>query len=180
MINRNMMSGVMGLMALLSLSGCGSPVSVKAQHAQEVDFASYKTYTWHPQGMNFVGIPVQRAQLAQQAIKSTVDRELSLKGIKPATFEAPSFFITSTVGAVNLSQVKKWGQGTGGFTPGKTDVALDQEQVREGTIVLDFVDNKTGELIWRATAHGAVEANEDPRAKVEGAVRSMLNQFPPR
>jgi len=177
---RLMMFFTLGLATLLTLAGCASTAQVESQHAEGVDFGQYKTYIWHAKGVNMVNIPVQRGQLAQQAVKSTVDRELSLKNIKPATFEAPSFYITSTVGAVNRTHVKKWGEGTGGFSQGRTDVALEQEQVREGTIVLDFIDNQTGELFWRATAHGAIEATEDPRAKVEAAVRAMLSRFPPK
>lgn len=174
------MSFFTATIAFFLLTGCGSPVSIQTQHAQGVDYARYKTFIWHPQGFSSVGIPVQRAQLAQQTVRATVDNELTKKGIKPATFEAPDFYIASTVGAVSHAQVRKWGQGTGGYSGGTTDVPLEEKDVREGTIVLDFIDNQSGELIWRATAHGAVEPTDDPRAKVESTVRSMMDRFPPK
>ncbi len=174
------MSFLTATIALCVTTGCGSPVTVQSQHAEGIDYAKYKTFIWHPQGFSSVGIPVQRAQLAQQTIRATVDKELTKKGLKPATFEAPDFYIASTVGAVNHVLVQRWGQGTGGYSGGTTDVPLDEKEVREGTIVLDFIDNQSGELIWRATAHSAVEPTDDPRAKVESAVRSMMDRFPPR
>ena len=163
-----------------AITGCGTAATIESQHASGIDFQKYRTYTWHPQGFNTAGIPLQRAQLANQAIRSTVEKELTQKGLKPATFENPDFYITTTVGAVNHTQVQQWGQGTGGYAKGPTDVPLDQKTVREGTIVINFIDNQSGALIWRATAHGAVEPTDDPRAKVESAVRSMIERYPPR
>lgn len=163
-----------------AITGCGMATTIDSQHAGGISFQKYRSYTWHPQGFNTAGIPIQRAQLAHLAIRTTVDKELTQKGLKPATFEAPDFYITTTVGAVNLTQVRQWGKGTGGYVQGTTEVPLDEEDVREGTIVIDFIDNQSGELIWRATAHGAVETSEDPRPKVESAVRSMMDRYPPK
>jgi hypothetical protein len=53
---------------------------------------------------------------------------------------------------------------------------------REGSIVLEIVDNKSNQLIWQAAAEGALTGLDDPEdaeRQVSAAVKDMLSRFPP-
>jgi hypothetical protein len=170
------------LLALLFLAGCGTTAQVATDYDPSVDFTKYKTYSWHPRGMTSTGIPIQRAQFIQTHVKASVERELSLRGFKPATYEVPDFYIASIIGAVNTSQVQRWGTAEGGFTQGPSEVPVQESQVREGSIVLNLIDNQNGLPIWQSTAHGAVKEvdNAKMRERVEAVVKAMLAGFPPK
>jgi hypothetical protein len=76
-----------------------------------------------------------------------------------------------------------WGYGWGrpwGYGPaaGFTEV----QAYREGSIVLEVVDNKTNQLVWQAVAEGALSGLSDPRdaeEQVSLAVKKLLEKFPP-
>ncbi len=169
------------LLAALVLTSCSS-VQVSTDHDRSVDFSKYKTFAWHPRGMMSVGIPIQRAQFIQNYVKAAVDRELTLHGFKPATFETPDFVLTSTIGAVNTTHVQQWGKGEGGFSGGTSDIPVQESQVREASIVINIVDNQTSLPVWQGTAHGVVKET-DPnkmRGRIDDIIKSMLAQFPPK
>ncbi len=165
---------------LVSTTGCGSKIKVDTQHSQGINFDLYRTYAWHPQGLSMVGIDPLRAQSAHDTIRGTVDSELAGKGIKRAAQGSPDFFVATTIGALSHSHATRWGNATGGFPLGSSEVPLNEEEIREGSIVLDFIDNQSGVLIWRGTAHGVVSPTDDRKAKLETAIRSMLDRFPPK
>ena len=168
-------------MICLALTGCGSmSAHVTAEHDASVDFSKYKTFAWHPQGMTSMGIPAQRAAAAQTIIREIVEQDLARAGYKHATYGTPDFFIATTIGAVNLTKVRQWGTAEGGFTQTPTQVPVQSEQMREGSIVVDFFDNKTSQLLWRGKAHGAVNPEAKMRPQVEGPMRAMMAKFPPK
>lgn len=169
------------VVSFMLLTGCGTAaVQVTAEHDPAVDFSKYKTFAWHPQGMTSIGIPAQRAAAAQTIIREVVEQDLSRAGYKHATYGTPDFYIVSTIGAVNLTKVRKWGTAEGGFTQTASQVPMQSEQMREGSIVVDFIDNKTSQLLWRGMAHGAVNPEANMRPQVEGPVRTMMGKFPPK
>lgn len=169
------------LLTVLVLTGCNA-VQVSTDYDRSVNFSKYKTFAWHPRGMTSVGIPIQRAQFIQTHVKAAVDRELALRGFKPATFEAPDFVIASTIGAVNTTHVQQWGKAEGGFTGGTTDIPVQETQVREASIVINLIDNQNSLPVWQGTAHGVVrETDPDKmRGRVDDIIKSMLSNFPPK
>jgi hypothetical protein len=51
--------------------------------------------------------------------------------------------------------------------------------VRDGTLVIEFLDARTGQRIWRGTATDSVVPAYGPAA-VEGSVAALLARYPPR
>ena len=57
---------------------------------------------------------------------------------------------------------------------------LDVYEYKEGTIVLDFVDFKSKELIWRGLYSGEIDRSGIiSEKKINKAVKEILKQFPP-
>ena len=53
---------------------------------------------------------------------------------------------------------------------------------QQGTLILDFIDPKTKNLIWRGVAEGVVPARTSPEKsekKINEVVQQMLKKFPP-
>lgn len=56
-------------------------------------------------------------------------------------------------------------------------------EYEEGTLILDVVDPKSKELMWRGSAQDEVNFKSTPekaQAQINEAVNGMLEHFPPR
>jgi hypothetical protein len=52
-----------------------------------------------------------------------------------------------------------------------------------GTLVIDVLDGKTRELLWRGTAEGALidtRRSDQPQEAIDKIVREVLKEYPPR
>jgi hypothetical protein len=52
----------------------------------------------------------------------------------------------------------------------------------EGTLILDIVDVKEHQLVWRGTAKAVVDENATPeqrQARIDQAVSMILDKYPP-
>ena len=68
-------------------------------------------------------------------------------------------------------------------TPGRWDSGIDVYEYEEGSIVIDFVDSDTNELIYRSKVSAIISRNidfEQRRKNIQKAVRKILENFPPK
>src|SRR5262249_33548419 len=137
----------------LALAGCASPrYDIDFEYDTAANFAALKTYDWQPP----TGGAVNDEVLANR-IRGTVDTALQKRGFTQSP--EPDFLIAMRLS----SQPRPSGASTGvgmsfGFPMGRsgrmsvggsTRRPID---VKEGQLVLDFIDPKARSLLWRATA----------------------------
>lgn len=168
---------LLSALALIGISGCAS-ISVTTDYDQEVDFARYKTFDWIKQKPK---IPPRRridATLLDKRIKDAVEAELSFKGYKRVGKGEPDFLVAYHIGAQNKVDVSTYGYryGPRGRWVGRQ---VEVHRYKEGTLILDFVDPATKQLVWRGTAVGAVHTPGDLERKLLEAVGKLLEEFPP-
>ena len=48
----------------------------------------------------------------------------------------------------------------------------------EGTLILDIIDVKTDELLWRGSVSGDVEDTSRLRKKLEKGIRAIMKKYP--
>ena len=56
------------------------------------------------------------------------------------------------------------------------------ENYDQGTLVLDIVDGRSNELVWRGTAQARIDPSNSPeerQRRINEAVRKILDRFPP-
>ena len=172
------------LLFYLSLIGliisCSPVYDVQFDYDTKEDFSNLKTYDWLP-------IP-EKADIDRlniQRIKNAVNTQLEAKGLKMVS-ENPDFSIASHVGTKDQVRVTNWGYSYapygrywgGAWGPGGVDVY----QYEEGTLILDFVDPKTKNLIWRGSGKAQVDNTATPESRdklINEAVAKILKNFPP-
>ena len=151
------------------------------------NFAAYKTYMWIEQPTAPTGdarSAVQSNTLLDKRIKASVDAELAAKGMVPAT-ENPDAYLVYYVGVDQKIDVQDWGYSYprypyGGWYGGG---GVDVYEYKEGTLIVDIVDAKTQQLVWRGTATKTIDEGASPEqreANLNEVVRQMFAQYPPK
>lgn len=164
----------------LALAAC-STVKVSTDYDRLTTFDKYKTYAWaaHPKAQ-----PVNAKLEAD--VTGEVEQQLGTKGLKKTAGKTPDLFAVYHVtgASKNPKHYTDWGQPGSGFYTGwavttQTDAAIDH--VKAGALVLDFVDARRQQLVWRSVTPQVVEPPkvDDPQ-RVKGSVKAMLAGFPPK
>ena len=166
----------------IALAAC-STVKVSTDYDRLTTFDRYKTYAWAAQPK--AQTPANAALDAD--VKGEVDRQLATKGLKKAEGKTADLYavyhFTSSAKA-ETKHCTDWGQPGSGYYAGwavttQTDAAIDR--ARPGALVLDFVDGRRQQLVWRSVVPQVVQPPklDDPQ-RVKGSLKAMLAGFPPK
>jgi hypothetical protein len=190
---------------LLLLAGC-STLDVHTDYDRSVDFSDYHVYRWQDGAPPFgppapaaagaetpdaTGVP---SPLMERRLRAAVDDQLRARGFRLAQAgQAPDFLVSdhlrykdrieTTGTGVGLGLGLGFGLGPGGYSPlgGFAGVPLSSARTRtEATLVLDFTDARTGELIWRGIATDTARPAEENGQQVREAVAAILKEYPPQ
>jgi len=164
----------MRLLPLALLFACSS-VSTNYDYDTSYDFAKLKTYRW-------ADIPSKSDAnpLVIQRVGAAVEGQLKAKGYAPAE-GAPDFLVAAYVGKRTRIQVTDTGYRygpRGAWYGGGVDVY----EYEEGSLVVDIVDARTKQLVWRGTATSILDPDATPEERTERineAVAKMFKDFPP-
>ncbi|HTR04960.1 MAG TPA: DUF4136 domain-containing protein [Thermoanaerobaculia bacterium] len=118
----------------------------------------------------------------QKRIEDGITQSLQSKGWTVATSN-PDVVVYSHV---VLSSEKQWNatsmggfgyRGWGGMGGGMATAT--QTNIPIGTIIVDMVNPKTKEMIWRGTAQDQVSGTGADRGQVQQAMQELFKNFPP-
>ena len=172
-------------MAALGAAACGGmEINSDFDPQAAPGFSAYRTYSWMPppRGADTrVYNPITEARVVR-----AVEVTLRGRGYQQAT-GAPDFRIgwhaalegRADVRSMNTYYGYGWGRWGGGGVV-MTDGYVDNYD--QGTLVLDIVDGRSNELVWRGTAQARIEPSNSPeerQRRINEAVRKMLERFPP-
>jgi hypothetical protein len=176
----------MVLTLALTLWACTS-FNVKTDHDDTADFSSFKTFA-------FAGLAdvnkggIYDNSLMQKRIESVVARELTTKGVRQVGLdEHPDLLVHywvnvqdkqrlesggTSVGVARYRGGYGWGAGYGG---GVTTV-----EYKEGTLILDLVEQAKKELVWRATIVGTLQDSAEDNVELGNkAIAKAFEDYPP-
>ena len=139
---------VCSVIAIL-ISGCSS-IEISDNYDPTYDFSKLKTYNWYS------AHEYEQALIVKQ-IQHELKAQLAAKGFQHQV-ENPDFDIAVYGGTDDKIEIHSGnlGYGYGGWY-GRG--GIDVYHYKEGTLILDFVDLKTGQLIFQSTAVVEVEQN---------------------
>jgi hypothetical protein len=151
---------------------------VNVDYDQDVDFARYKTYRWIPLRPQVKPHRLIDHTLLEKRIKKAVDAELAGKGYELAAGEKSDVLVAFHIGAENKVDVNTYGYryGPRGRRWGRH---VEVHRYKEGTLILDIVDPKMEQLVWRGCAVDAVHRPQDLDDKLFEAVEKIMAKFPP-
>ncbi len=172
----------LGIAALLA-SGCSS-VNTSFDYDNHADFSRLKTFAWIPHEASTdaaVQAVLMDNSLFDPRLKNAVNADLEAKGYSITTAD-PDFVIAYHTGVQEKVDVTNWGYTYGPYW-GPYGDSMDVTQYTEETLILDFIDFETKNIIWRGTALEALPGTRDPEKadkEIQKTVDQLLAKFPPQ
>lgn len=180
---------------LCFISGCSS-IKVTSDYDPSVSFSRFHSYEWILDAPKKTGDPrIDGNSLLQNRVRLAVDNQLASKGYQKVTLESPDFLVTYHVTLDKQTEIQtinsynQYGQGWGwrygrSYYPtmnyGTETLVYSYEQ---GSLIVDIVEPKSRELVWRGSATDKVNFSNSPEQKeqqINEAVQKLLEQFPPQ
>ena len=181
---------------LVWLGACSPNVAVEQRPG--VNFAKYRTFAWADTEVKTSGDqnPLLRSPIAQDRIRQAIAGELAERGIREVQSN-PDFYLTTHI---FVEQAERTVTDTppgpafaypyavryrGGLLPVNYGYwyspayyqTTRTEQYREGTLVLDFIDAKTHNLVWRGSMADPIDPSRLGKQFAEAA-KDILEKFP--
>ena len=165
--------------SMIGAAACSTiSVNTSAKYNPKFDYTRLKTFNWMPKSET-TGNLQQTAVAAEvgQMIESEVEKELEARGFKKLTDGIPDFYLNyhAYVQTKVEPQVVTYSCGRGICGQG-----MELNQIKEGTLILDFIQADNKDVVWQGTAVGVVGDPSKRKAIIETAVRQLLSMFPPK
>jgi len=175
-----------GILILIIVTGC-SDFKVNADYDKEVDFNSYKSFSflqWNKENSSLIN------ELDQQRLLNAVKSEMMDR--RYAYHEeggelAVSLYIVLDQQSGTTAYTSYYGgYGGGYYSPGwgwgggYATTTYSNFHYVVGTLVIDVYDESTKKLIWQAVASKTVDENPQSRQKNTGRLMSYVFQKYPR
>ena len=159
------------------LVSCSTAYNVKYDYNTETNLTGLKTFDWLP-----VPATAEIDNLNIGRVKNAVNEQLEAKGLT-MTSDNPDFLIAAHMGTKDKTRIIDWGYGYGrrGMYRGGAR-PVDVYQYEEGSLILDFVDTKSKQMIWRGSANAEVSGATTPEKRqkiINEVVEKILKNFPP-
>ena len=159
---------VLALMAWLFVAGTVT-ADVNVEFDPGFDFSAYSSYAWRE------GTPARR-EASEQRIRVSVDRELAAAGLQLAEKDVDLWVVTHVlVDEHTLRDLRD--ESYWEFYKGIKSV--DAYDIGKGTVVIDLVDPKLEQIVWRGMVSKAIDKNMKPDSKkIDDAIHSVLKRLP--
>jgi hypothetical protein len=174
------------LSAACALAAC-STVTVTTDYNHAAPFGKYKTYTLAPASAGQTLSPASeaalrnslRTQLASRGITETSSSKANLMIVRQVSREEKVSVQERTTMAVPVHSVgRPYGVGTYGVWAGAPQSYTDVTQYTQGTLVLNLVDTRTNQLVFRGVGTAVISGPESNARKIEEAVAKMVAALP--
>ena len=163
---------------MLFISSC-STIRVKTDFDRDVDFLVYKTYKWMPDKNRTRKTKLMRDQLIKKHVHSAVDKELAEMGFEKTGTSGADILVTFYIGTKKKVDVTHYGYGYGRWG-GFYNRGVSVHKYKEGTLILDFIDTRNNQLVWRGWASSVFHGRENAAEDIAQSVKRLLQEYPPQ
>lgn len=162
-------------------AACGPSIHVETDYSRQATFPEFRTYA-------FADVPAAAAPqngldpLLTERVRAELDARLPGKGLQKAAdaSQADLIVYTWSKGKQRI-EVNSWGYTYGGWRYGGVYAPnTTVDTYNEGTLVVDMIDQKKKQLVWRGTATATVDDRKEANKLIPKAVDDMMRQFPPK
>lgn len=176
---KGLTAALLGCAVFLTLTTAALAVDAKTDYDHSVNFEKYRTFAWKNYGTPANGI-INNSLVAAR-LQSAVNEQLIKKGMREDD-RNPDVYIVTHLGARNMTDIE-YLPGAGGWRHWRwmgPDVPVNKYV--KGTTIIDIVDAKTNQLVWRAIAtdRGNNLLDVQSAKNVEKMAVDAFKHFPPK
>ena len=162
--------GVLGiLLGLLVVSAAAQ--TVQSDFDRTFRFSSMKTFSFAVQKRAGTD-PLANDTLNDGRIRTGLETQLRANGFRMET-QTPDFVIAYYVTSKNKLNVQDYSYGPPRLW-GSRDIRVNQ--YAEGTLMVDFIDVRTNQVVWRGRATGALELKSIDK-NINKSTEKLVKQF---
>ncbi len=170
--------------SLIFFENCASFSKVYSEEEPGINMHKYHTYNWLDNSSIKQGNqgPELLTLNTQNKIRSAVEEQMNGYGFKPCTDQPDLILHYHVVIKNEVLYVHDWscgGQGEGRSNYDRCN-RVQRVHYREGTFIIDVIDTKSGNQVWRGVAISVLD-NIDPNEmdkRVKAAVQAVFKKFP--
>lgn len=173
------MKHILFLLMLAILTGCSPQIRVYSDSDPDYDLWTYQTFDWGAKveiekGKN----PLQYNELNDKRIKAAVQDQMTRRGYQQ-TSENPDLILHYHIIIDDQSVVTTEPYGYH-YSPYWMRLQTNVYSYREGTLILDLMDKKTNNLIWRGWAVSAIDEINPEKVDelIKTVVARIFRKFP--
>ena len=163
------------ILAVLFVSGC-SPFRIYTDYDHEVDFSRYQTFKMLKSHKERNKFGVLDNQLNRTRIRRAVISALEEKGYRMIEKGRADFLVATYISLQKKIDVTTYGYH-GWRSPGPR--YKEVRRYKEGAIIIDIIDSKKKQLVWRGAAEDALRYEDNLEEDVKDAVEAVMKDFPP-
>jgi hypothetical protein len=165
------------LAAVALIAACASSPTVSSDYNPGTNFAQFHTF-------GFMATDQVMDPMVDSRIKSAITAALTSKGWS-LNDQNPDIEVVSHVQLSEQTQLNTWNTGWGygrwgGWGGGQTQTTV--EKIPIGTVIIDLVDTKQKQMVWRGTASNTISQSSTPEQKqaaINQAMMDLFKNFPP-
>lgn len=174
-----------GALAALLWLAC-SGLSVSADWDPKARFEALHTWAWLPGQVEGREERHPESPLVRRRIVAAIEDTFAARGYERLDGGKPDFWLAYHVAIERRLDARTIYDG---YTPGpwwhgygfpRADTYVEEYQV--GTLLIDVIDGRSKELLWRGSAQARIEELHTPQERekrVREAVQAVLERFPP-
>jgi len=160
--------------------GCASNLSLKVGWDEHADFSKFHTWLWKPDGSIQDPIWARRCQdvLSDELAKHAL-QQVSAPA-QPDLWAVVHARLSSQTQVVSFAP--DWGYGWGAYGAAWAYDDTVEYEVPLGTMVIDLVDARKKEIVWRGRAKDVIspdKTNEQREEKLISVLQQLFTGFPP-
>lgn len=167
------------VLAFVAATAC-STLRTSADWDRTKDFSKYKTWAWKDDGS------IKNDILAKR-IQTLVTAELTRKGLV-RTDDRPDLWVAAHARLDKQVRIdyynSGWGYGwyRGYYGGGMSMTTATAREIPVGTLIIDLVDTREKELVWRGIATDTLKperSTEEKEKALADALAKMFQDYPP-
>lgn len=169
---------------LLLLNACETPIEVDYDTGH--DFSHLRDYAWRVDEQPAKQDPVLYNALTDKRVRQSADTVLAARGFQRVDPASADFLITYHLGIEKKLDTSRVGFGVGyGWSHSSAMMGdgLDIDQYEEESLLIDVLDGRTRELLWRGGIREPLDrylTAQERTAHIHKWVVDILMKFPPR
>jgi hypothetical protein len=176
------------LLTLLALGACAQ-TPVRTDHDPAADFAALESFAWVTPTEQRVEDPMLDSALLTRKVQRATIAELTSRGYREVASGEADFIVTyHTASRERIRDLYPtssfhWQFGGGFRSRSAFGIGWSHrtpvESIQEGTLIIDIIDTRDNELVWRGWSSGPVTPSRFSNESITTIVHEILSRFPP-